>query len=309
MFHERTSHPPTPPPHRDWRQGKRGSRKKGVRASAALIVLVSAWIGAGAVRLAAGQASAKRPTQAAQKGTPAQIDAGRARFAAQCGFCHGRDAAGGETGPDLTRSAVVAADVHGNKIGAVVRGGRPDKGMPAFSSIAEADVVAIAAFLHDAAAKASSLNGNRRSVAVADLATGNAEAGKRYFDGAGGCASCHDASASGTFATVGKRYQGLALLQRMLYPVSGRNNGDQATQYRPTVTVTSEAGSPITGKLAYRDEFTIALVDADGWNRSFSLDRVKVTVQNPLQAHVDQLAKYTDADMHDVLAYIQSLAK
>ena len=279
-------------------------------ALAAVAALLTLWIGSTVLR---AQASGKRPTQtpAAAKATPAQIDAGRARFAAQCGFCHGRDAAGGETGPDLTRSAVVAEDVRGNKIGGVVRAGRPEKGMPAFSSIAEADVVAIAAFLHDATAKASSLNGNRRSVSPADLETGNADAGKRYFSGAGGCATCHDASPSGTFATVAKRYQGLALLQRMLYPVSGRGGGGEqaAPPVRPTVTVTPESGSPITGKLAYRDEFTVALIDAEGWNRSFSLDRAKVSVQDPLQAHVDQLAKYTDADMHDVLAYIQSLAK
>lgn len=279
---------------------------KGMAAIAALLTM---WITSTVVR---AQASAKRaaPT-AAQKASPAQVEAGRTRFAAQCGFCHGRDAAGGETGPDLTRSAVVAEDVRGNKIGAVVRAGRPDKGMPPFTSIPDADLTAIVAFLHDATAKASSLNGNRRSVSPADLETGNAEAGKRYFAGAGGCATCHDASAGGTFATVGKRYQGLALLQRMLYPPSARSGGgEQATPpIRPTVTVIADSGSPITGKLAYRDEFTVALIDADGWNRSFPLDRVKVTVQDPLQAHADQLAKYTDADMHDVLAYIQSLAK
>ena len=37
-------------------------------------------------------------------------------FSAQCGFCHGRDAMGGESGPDLTRAAIVAADVRGDKI-------------------------------------------------------------------------------------------------------------------------------------------------------------------------------------------------
>jgi hypothetical protein len=26
-----------------------------------------------------------------------------------------------------------------------------------------------------------------------------------------------------------------------------------------------------------------------------------------LQAHIDQLGKYTDGDMHDVLAYLQTL--
>ncbi len=49
-------------------------------------------------------------------GLPAeQIEAGRTRFAAQCGFCHGRDAAGGEGGTDLTRSTLVADDVRGDR--------------------------------------------------------------------------------------------------------------------------------------------------------------------------------------------------
>jgi cytochrome c oxidase cbb3-type subunit 3 len=63
----------------------------------------------------------------------------------------------------------------------------------------------------------------------------------------------------------------------------------------------------ITGKLAYRDEFTIALVDASGWQRSWPASQVTFTVDDPLQAHVERLATYTDADMHDVLAYLQTL--
>ena len=42
-------------------------------------------------------------------------------FLQQCGFCHGRDAAGGEDGPDLTRSKLVATDVGGNQIAPVIR--------------------------------------------------------------------------------------------------------------------------------------------------------------------------------------------
>jgi cytochrome c oxidase cbb3-type subunit 3 len=34
---------------------------------------------------------------------------------------------------------------------------------------------------------------------------------------------------------------------------------------------------------------------------------VKFTVSNPLDAHVEQLGKYTDEDMHNVLAYLQTL--
>ena len=63
----------------------------------------------------------------------------------------------------------------------------------------------------------------------------------------------------------------------------------------------------IAGTLAYRDEFTIALTDATGQYRSWLARDVTFTVDNPLDAHVEQLARYTDDDMHDVLAYLQTL--
>src|SRR5258708_40090533 len=56
---------------------------------------------------------------------PAVRDAappGQSLFTARCGFCHGRDAAGGESGPDLTSSPLVAHDVGGGKVSAATRG-------------------------------------------------------------------------------------------------------------------------------------------------------------------------------------------
>lgn len=147
-----------------------------------------------------------------------QIQAGELRFTSQCGFCHGRDAAGGETGPDLTRSKLVTEDNRGDKIGPLVRRGRPDQGMPAFT-LSDADLAAIVAFIHDQKTKAEALSGGRRSVDDADLATGNAAVGRRYFNGPGGCSACH--SAKSDLHGIARRYQGLALLQRMLYPGSG----------------------------------------------------------------------------------------
>src|SRR5260370_41804380 len=64
--------------------------------------------------------------------TVEQVEAGKALFAAQCSFCHGRDATGGEGGPGLTASGVVEQDVGGEKIGAGVRNVRPDKRTPGF---------------------------------------------------------------------------------------------------------------------------------------------------------------------------------
>ena len=235
-------------------------------------------------------------TATPQSYPPEQVRAGQPIFAAQCGFCHGRDAMGGETGPDLTRAASVAADVRGDTLGPVVRNGRVDKGMPAFT-LAESDLAAVVAFVHDQKTKAESLTGGRRAVDVADLQTGNVEAGKKYF--ATACSKCH--SPSGDFAGLAKRLEGLALLQRMLYPTGAK------AASRARVTVTRPSGEVVTGSLAYRDEFTIALTDQSGAYHSFPTDQAKFTVDDPLRAHAEQLGKYTDGDMHDVLAYLHTL--
>jgi cytochrome c oxidase cbb3-type subunit 3 len=240
-------------------------------------------------------------TAVAQEFPAAQVDAGRVLFGAQCGFCHGRDAFGGETGPDLTRSALVASDVRGDKLAPHLRAGRIEKGMPAFT-LPDDDVAAIVAYIHEQKKRADSAVGGRRSVDLADLQTGNAAAGQRYFEKA--CARCH--SPTGDLAGVATRHVGLPLLRRMLYPTP-TNNREDPSRIPQTVRVTLGSGQVVTGKLAHRDEFTIALIDDKGWTRSWSTDRVKFTVDDPLEAHVEQLAKYTDADMHDVLAYLQTL--
>jgi cytochrome c oxidase cbb3-type subunit 3 len=253
-----------------------------------------------------GSPASQRPpdTRTPQTYSREQIDTGRTLFAAQCGFCHGRDAAGGAGGPDLTRSMLVAEDVRGDRIGPVVRTGRTEQGMPAFS-LPDGDLAAIVAFVHDQKAQADTANGDRRTVDPADLQTGDATAGRRYFESA--CTRCH--SATGDLAGVATRLQPLALLQRMLYPRAtppGRGGGAPARAPQ-TVKVTLGSGQVVEGRLAYRDEFTIALTDADGWYRSWPTSQVTFTVDDPLQAHIDQLAKYTDRDMHDVQAYLQTL--
>jgi len=246
----------------------------------------------------ASPASAPPPASVTAQTYPAaQVEAGQPIFAAQCGFCHGRDAMGGESGPDLTRAALVAEDVRGDKLGPVIRGGRTDRGMPAFN-LNDHDLGAVVAFIHDRKSKAASLAGGRRGVDVSDLQTGNADAGRSYFNAA--CARCH--APGGDLAGIAGRLQGLALLQRMLYPAPAAGAPSRAK-----VSVTTAAGETIAGTVASRDEFTIAVTTASGAYRSFPINQVKVTVDDPLQAHVDQLRKYTDDDMHNVLAYLQTL--
>jgi cytochrome c oxidase cbb3-type subunit III len=222
----------------------------------------------------------------------AVIERGQSLFSQDCAFCHGRDAGGGETGPDLTRSKLVASDVAGDKIGVVVRDGRPDKGMPAFK-VSPQELTGLIAFLHEQKRKAESHPGGRRGVDVADLQTGNVEAGKKYFEG--NCSSCH--SPTGDLAGVATRHVGLELEKRMLYPPDAPAK----------VTVTLPSGEVLTGALAYLDEFTVGMKNDAGWYQSWSTSKVKYAVDAPAEAHVELLGKYTDDDVHNLMAYLQTL--
>ncbi|NYF81118.1 c-type cytochrome [Granulicella arctica] len=215
-------------------------------------------------------------------------------FQQNCAFCHGRDTQGGETGPDLTRSKLVLADVNGDKISEVVRNGRPEKKMPAFN-FSNQEILSLAAFIHAQEARAVSQKGSRKGVDIADLQTGNVAAGKKYFNGAGGCAKCH--TPTGDLAGIATRYEGLQLEERMLYPRDAKSR----------LTVTLPSGESVTGILAYRDEFTVGLRDNNGIYRSWLVSNVKYSVDAPVNAHVDLFSKYTDADIHNLMAYIQTL--
>jgi len=245
-------------------------------------------------------ASQPRPKSAAQQTyTAGQVREGEVRFGAQCGFCHGKDAAGGESGTDLTRSEIVSKDAHGDKIGPVVRAGRPNAGMPSFGTLSEDELQVIVAFLHSQMDKFAELGGGRRSVDPSDLATGNATAGRDYFNGEGKCSTCH--SAIGDLAGIGKRLQGLNLLRRMLYPTG--NPG--STQAKATFLLAS--GQTVVAPVVSEDEFSVTVLDPTGARQTYQRSAVKVKVDDPLNAHFDRLGKYTDADMHSVYAYLESL--
>lgn len=237
------------------------------------------------------------------------VSPGESLFQAQCGFCHGRDATGGASGPDLTDSEVVAQDRAGDTLGPLIRAGRPERGMPGFP-FSDTDLKAVIDYIKTRKAAVDKNPGRRRRVTIADLSTGNADAGRAYFNGAGGCAACH--SPTGDLAGVGARYRGLGLLLRFLYPSAG--NATQLPGAAPapnpvTATVTLPSGATFSGPVVFRDEFTIALRDADGWFRSWPASTVKVAITNPVQAHSDQLGKYTDDDVHNLFAYLQTLVK
>jgi len=221
----------------------------------------------------------------------ALVEAGETRFVARCGFCHGRDAGGGEGGPDLTRSLVVAADVYGDAVGPLVRSGGVHD-----IEVEDDELPGIVAFIHARKGVAESLLGGRRFVEPEDLRTGNANAGQAYFTGAGGCAACH--SPTGDLAGVASRHEGLDLMRAILAPRPGRP---------PEVRVVTVSGDVVVGRLAGRDEFMIALTDADGQRREWPVSEVEFDIDDPMDTHFEILGRYTDKDMHDVYAYLETL--
>src|SRR5471030_2771512 len=99
---------------------------------------------------------AQAPAKPAPVFPPELVKTGESSFVQQCAFCHGRDTGGGEDGPDLTRSKLVAEDVEGNQIGPVVRNGRNK--MPRFT-VTDGELAALAAFIHTRKSIGASLSG------------------------------------------------------------------------------------------------------------------------------------------------------
>jgi cytochrome c oxidase cbb3-type subunit 3 len=223
----------------------------------------------------------------------ASVERGRAAFKSSCGFCHGEDATGNRA-PDLLRSISLSHDTNGEVVAPIIKNGRPDKGMPAFATLNDKQIADIVHFLHKQAYDALHSNGVPRDYPLAKLLTGKPAAGKTFFDA--NCGSCH--SVTGDLAGVAKKHSPLDLQQRMLYP---------AGPDRRTATITLPDGKKMEGKLVHADEFDIAIKGADGWYHSWPRGEVKTEIHDPLAAHKALMEKYTDADVHNVFAYLESL--
>ena len=83
----------------------------------------------------------------------------------------------------------------------------------------------------------------------------------------------------------------------MLYPKLAKSK----------VTVTLALGQQISGTLAYLDEFVVGLVNESGVYQSWRTRDVQYKVNAPAEAHADLLSKYSDDDVHNLMAYLQTL--
>lgn len=164
--------------------------------------------------------------------------------------------------------------------------------MPAFQ-LADEQIRQIAAFLHQQAKLASTVASRIPSeYPLQQLLVGNAEAGKAYFNGAGRCAQCH--SPTGDLAHIASKYKPIDLQGRIVFPDGAKS----------TATVVDQAGRLYSGEVLYNDEFFVTLM-SEGEPRTWDKRLAKVTIKDPLAAHVALLTQYTDQDIHDLFAYLE----
>jgi cytochrome c oxidase cbb3-type subunit 3 len=216
-------------------------------------------------------------------------------------------------GPNLLRSQVALSDRNGELIMPIIQGSRKDAGMPAID-MPPADAAAVAAYVRSVM-ETIGRQGFPPSIGkeAPSVLVGNAAEGQAYF--AVKCASCH--SATGDLKGIATRISDPKTLQNTWVAGGGRGGrgggrgGAQAEPSARTVTavVTLPSGERAEGRLVRIDDFLVSLALSDGTIRTFRRDgdKPKVEVHDPMQAHKDLLAVYSDKDMHDVTAYLVTL--
>jgi cytochrome c oxidase cbb3-type subunit III len=100
------------------------------------------------------------------------LDRGKAVYSVNCAFCHGSDAGGGSTGPNLLRSDIVLQDKNGEAILPIVQGSRAQRGMPKID-VSAAQVSDIAAWLHSIPVS-SNAGHEKINIVVGDASAGAA---------------------------------------------------------------------------------------------------------------------------------------
>ena len=277
-----------------------------------------------------GRAGQSFPAQQRKLADAALIERGGTLYGINCRLCHGPDLRGGDLGGvNLLRSQLVLNDQEGELIYPVVKNGRMPPGAPPMPPLplAEADVKAIAAYIHSVAARMAGQGGPppRDEPAEVNILAdakgtpyGDAAAGEKYF--AQNCASCH--SVTGDLKGVASRYQTPMLLQNAWVAGGGGRGGRRGAPvvldpYAPppnaakpvTVAVTTADGQTIEGRLDRIDDFFVTLITADGTPRTFRRtgDVPAVKITDPLEGHKKLLAKLTNEDMHNVTAYLVTL--
>jgi cytochrome c oxidase cbb3-type subunit 3 len=271
----------------------------------------SAWQGGAAGRgggASTAQPPAAPPVSSRPAVDPAAYERGRAIWARECIDCHGSTARGSDTGPNIIRTKTVNFDRSsanpGSVLGPFLKAGHTTQSGKASATFTDAEIVELSHFVRQ---KVNDTMRGSPLFTVGDILVGDKAAGEAYFNGVGKCATCHTAT-SRSLAGIGARLPApVDIQQRMLFP-GGRGRGGVPGPTATTVTITPASGPAVSGVLVEQSDFYVTVRQADGTVKAVRrAPGMQVVVTSPLQAHIDLLDEITDAQIHNVVAYLESL--
>lgn len=214
--------------------------------------------------------------------------AGRQRFEARCGGCHGADGMGGERAPaigSVDRARLRSDDA----VRSLIRDGIPDAGMPAFR-LPESELSDLVAFVR-----------SRVTPARDSMPPGDPDVGQSFFFGVGGCAQCHMMNGRGgltgpDLSNAGAELTLAEMEQSLLKPAARRRPG------YAVATVRLRTGSAVRGFLRNESLYDLQVQGFDG--RLYLLRRDEVTgIIRDASSYMPAL-KSTATDLQNLLAYL-----
>jgi PQQ-dependent dehydrogenase (methanol/ethanol family) len=255
----------------------------------------------------------------------AQSPAGKQSFVSHCAACHGEDGHGGQLGPNIidvaNPRATSAQAVHN-----LIRSGIPSAGMPAFTTLSDAEVDSIGSYVMSLKASANAAAGANANSAVHQAPSpGDVTAGFQFFSTQGNCLSCHAIRGRGgvigpDLGSIATKRTAQQIEQALRNPGSlpqpqarGRrwDGGDEqlnGTDFRATyspATITLSDGKTIRGVLQHETNFDLQLMGLDAHLYLLSKDQV-TNIAHDSQSVMPKTAASAD-QIQNLLAYLTRL--
>jgi putative heme-binding domain-containing protein len=248
-----------------------------------------------AMALAAAVFAQIRPSVPAQKNpfdTPQDAETGSRLFQTHCSYCHGSQGEGGR-GPDLTNGQYR----HGSadpELFLTIRNGITGTEMPAVRA-KDDDIWRLVAFVRKIG-----------SAGLAEKATGSVDAGKRIYEGKGGCVACHSIGDKGgtlgpELTDIGRR-RGLRFLQESLV----KPELELPPNYR-AIEVSTKSGQSYRGIRLNEDDLSVQVRDMSGNLRSILKTNIREIRRDQPSLMPAYGSTLSGKELEDLVAYLSSL--
>ena len=230
-------------------------------------------------------------------GQAAAIASGRILYGQACVACHGGDGRG-DRGPSLATGSFTRGGADG-EIFITIRSGVRGTQMPAFAQFSTEQTWQLISYLRSLVPIAPVGPPTLRGTGEGDPA-----AGRKIFEGKGGCVSCH--AANGIGAHVGPDLS--AVGRRTAQQLEAKIRNPNAASGPATVTVKTKAGLEYRGTQKNIDAFSVQFIDTAGKYHSFEKTELTTLKTEAKSLMPDDFPKRLTADeIRNLVAYLKLL--